>query len=98
MSIVKELERISDYARNNIANFYLKAKTPVKYSKYKYVGQLSKKVLKIMQFIIKILVDETRWGKKIIQTIVSLDHIVDNEYNEYNDDINRDCTINRVSK
>ncbi len=81
MSIAKELERISDYARN-IANFYLKAKPPVKYSKY--IGQLSKKVLKIMQFIIKVLADETQWGKKIIQTIVKLDDIVDSEYNDIN--------------
>ncbi|WP_342189542.1 MULTISPECIES: phosphate signaling complex protein PhoU [unclassified Spiroplasma] len=81
MSIAKELERISDYARN-IANFYLKAKPPVKYSKY--IGQLSKKVLKIMQFIIKVLADETQWGKKIIQTIVRLDDIVDSEYNDIN--------------
>ncbi|WP_342278025.1 PhoU domain-containing protein [Spiroplasma endosymbiont of Nephrotoma flavescens] len=37
-----------------------------------------------MQFIIKVLADETQWGKKIIQTIVRLDDIVDSEYNDIN--------------
>lgn len=79
MAIAKEIERIADYARN-IANFYLQSQPPLKYTKY--IEQLSKITLKIMKFIFKILNDETKWKRTLIQEAILLDDDVDREYND----------------